>query len=68
MVKQDPDTEAGLRHRSHKGLPVALRIIAPIVRLMSRVLFKEHFRGSHNIPASGPAILVANHVSVVDPL
>lgn len=68
LVKQDPDTEAGLRRRSHKGLPVALRIIAPIVRLMSRALFKEHFRGSQNIPASGPAILVANHVSVVDPL
>lgn len=68
LVKQDPDTEAGLRDRSHKDLPIVLRIIAPIVRLMSRMIFRENFRGAHNIPASGPAILVANHVSVVDPL
>lgn len=39
-------------------------IVAPLVRLFMRV--KTH--GQENVPKTGPYILVANHMSMVDPL
>lgn len=51
-----------------RELSLTLRFVAPLVRSASRLLFKEKFRNRELIPATGPALLVINHVSVVDPL
>ncbi|PRZ43488.1 1-acyl-sn-glycerol-3-phosphate acyltransferase [Antricoccus suffuscus] len=51
-----------------RELSLTLRFVAPLVRNASRLLFKEKFRNRELIPATGPALLVLNHVSVVDPL
>ncbi|GAB3298467.1 1-acyl-sn-glycerol-3-phosphate acyltransferase [Epidermidibacterium keratini] len=57
------------RGRKTRGqLTPALRFMVPIVRNLSRGIFKERFEGLDNIPAQGPAILVLNHISVLDPL
>lgn len=57
--------------RKRPGAPevtLTLRLVAPIVRNLSRLLFKEKFLNRQLIPETGPALLVINHVSVVDPL
>lgn len=46
----------------------ALRLLIPIVRNLSRLIFKERFEDAERIPAQGPALLVLNHISVLDPL
>ncbi len=57
------------RGRKTRGkLTPALRFLVPIVRNLSRGVFKERFEGLDNVPAEGPAILVLNHISVLDPL
>jgi 1-acyl-sn-glycerol-3-phosphate acyltransferase len=38
------------------------------LRILFRVLFFVEYRGLHNIPASGPALIVPNHQSYLDPL
>lgn len=45
-----------------------LRLLIPIVRNLSRLIFKERFEGRERIPVEGPALLVLNHISVLDPL
>lgn len=39
-----------------------------VVLTSDRLLFKTEFVGQDNIPAEGPAIVVMNHISVLDPL
>ncbi|WP_134322436.1 lysophospholipid acyltransferase family protein [Cumulibacter soli] len=46
----------------------SLRLMIPVVRNLSRLTFKEKFEGRDQIPVDGPAILVLNHISVLDPL
>lgn len=36
--------------------------------LVARILFRLETRGAEHLPRSGPALLVANHVSFLDPL
>jgi 1-acyl-sn-glycerol-3-phosphate acyltransferase len=38
-----------------------------IVRPLFRVLYRVQVQGGENVPASGPAIVVANHDSLLDP-
>lgn len=45
-------------------LVLVAAILAPLVRLVMRI--KTH--GKENVPSTGPYILVANHMSMVDPL
>lgn len=54
--------------RSRGDLTLTLRFVIPIVRGMSKLLFKQRFENQEGIPSSGPVLLVINHVSVVDPL
>jgi 1-acyl-sn-glycerol-3-phosphate acyltransferase len=44
-----------------------MRLAEFLVRPMLWVLTKPDWRGQENIPASGPAILVFNHISYADP-
>ncbi|WP_194291499.1 lysophospholipid acyltransferase family protein [Cumulibacter manganitolerans] len=57
------------RGRKSAGrLTPALQFLVPIVRNLSRLIFKERFEQRENIPVQGPALLVLNHVSVLDPI
>ncbi len=40
-----------------------------LARLLTRVILgsKFHLRGTQNVPASGPVLIVSNHVGAVDP-
>lgn len=48
--------------------PPWLRFIVLVLYLPISGLFKLRWRGVEHLPASGPAILVINHVSYADPL
>lgn len=49
-------------------LTPALRFMVPVVRNLSRLVFKEKFEGQQHIPVQGPALVVLNHISTLDPL
>lgn len=63
-----PPQVAGTRHRAASGPEpvwvVVIRLLDGFVRLGLRV----RIAGLENIPRSGPALLVANHVSYLDPV
>ncbi|WP_026119762.1 lysophospholipid acyltransferase family protein [Nocardiopsis ganjiahuensis] len=42
----------------------AKAVVAPA----SRVLWPQRVEGAHHVPAQGPVILAANHLSIIDPL
>ena len=42
-------------------------ILKPIAVLLMRLGFRLEIRGREHVPSSGPALLVANHVSLLDP-
>jgi 1-acyl-sn-glycerol-3-phosphate acyltransferase len=42
-------------------------ILKPLIVLFARVLFRIEARGQHHVPATGPVLLVANHLSMLDP-
>jgi 1-acyl-sn-glycerol-3-phosphate acyltransferase len=46
---------------------VLYRAVKPIAVALMRVGFRLEVRGREHVPASGPVLLVANHVSVLDP-
>ncbi len=50
-----------LRRRSY--LPYPLELVA---KLMARLLYRVRATGAENVPASGGALLIANHLSYVD--
>jgi 1-acyl-sn-glycerol-3-phosphate acyltransferase len=45
-----------------------LDVLRPAVWLGARAYFRIRFEGIHNIPASGPLIIVSNHVTYADPV
>jgi 1-acyl-sn-glycerol-3-phosphate acyltransferase len=56
------------RGTSAEKSPPWLRFIVLVLYLPVSALFKLRWRGVEHLPASGPAILVINHVSYADPL
>jgi 1-acyl-sn-glycerol-3-phosphate acyltransferase len=52
------------RGRLSYGMVVAIVLVHPASSLM----FRLRYRHGDRIPASGPVLLVANHVSILDPL
>ena len=42
-------------------------ILKPLVVLLMRAWFKLRVRGAEHIPSSGPALIVSNHQSILDP-
>jgi 1-acyl-sn-glycerol-3-phosphate acyltransferase len=52
------------RHPVPAGIWVAIATVYPT----AAVLFRLRYRHGERIPATGPVLLVANHVSVLDPL
>jgi 1-acyl-sn-glycerol-3-phosphate acyltransferase len=52
------------RGRLSYGLVAAIAVVYPTSSLM----FRLRYRNGNRIPVSGPVLLVANHVSILDPL
>jgi 1-acyl-sn-glycerol-3-phosphate acyltransferase len=44
----------------------AARIVRSSIHFLTRIFYKPTYIGFENIPATGPAILICNHVSYVD--
>lgn len=42
-------------------------ILKPVAVALMRLLFRVEGRGTEHVPAEGPVLIVANHVSVLDP-
>jgi len=47
--------------------PPWLRVVVVICSLPVSALFRLRWHSAHHIPATGPAIIVANHISYADP-
>ena len=54
------------RTRGH--IPPALWLAVGLIVPVSSLLFRLRYRHAERIPARGPVLLVANHVSILDPL
>jgi 1-acyl-sn-glycerol-3-phosphate acyltransferase len=52
------------RGRLSYGMLVAIVVVYPVASLM----FRLRYRHADRLPATGPVLLVANHVSILDPL
>jgi 1-acyl-sn-glycerol-3-phosphate acyltransferase len=52
------------RGRLSNGMVAAIVVVYPAASLM----FRLRYRHAERIPATGPVLLVANHVSILDPL
>jgi 1-acyl-sn-glycerol-3-phosphate acyltransferase len=52
------------RGRLTYGMVAAIVVVHPVASLM----FRLRYRHAERLPATGPVLLVANHVSVLDPL
>lgn len=50
------------RHLAHDPSP----LFRTIAHKLTRFVYKPHYIGFDNIPATGPAVLISNHVSYVD--
>jgi 1-acyl-sn-glycerol-3-phosphate acyltransferase len=42
-------------------------ILKPLAVILMRVFFRLEVRGREHVPATGPVLIVSNHVSVLDP-
>jgi 1-acyl-sn-glycerol-3-phosphate acyltransferase len=45
-----------------------MRLSRPLVHALARLFFRIRFIGTEHVPAAGPVVLVANHVSYMDPV
>lgn len=62
----EPSVKRGRKTAGKLG--PTLQFMVPTVRGLSRAVFKEKFEGQEHIPVQGPALIVLNHISVLDPL
>ena len=59
----------GLLARTNEPTPNrVLSIFGPVLRTVTRLWTDETWRGTENIPMTGPAIVVPNHISSLDPV
>jgi 1-acyl-sn-glycerol-3-phosphate acyltransferase len=54
--------------RTRGRIPLALWICIAVVVPVSALMFRLRYRHGERLPATGPVLLVANHVSILDPL
>jgi 1-acyl-sn-glycerol-3-phosphate acyltransferase len=54
--------------RTRGSVPPALALAVVLIVPVSSLLFRLRYRHGERIPATGPVLLVANHVSLLDPL
>ena len=56
------------RWRTRRPLSPAVGVIVALIYPLTKLLFRMRYRHLERIPATGPVLLVANHVSILDPL
>ncbi len=56
------------RWRTRRPITLTMAICILIVHPVSSLLFRLRYRHGERLPARGPVLVVANHVSVLDPL
>ncbi len=56
------------KRRTRGRMPLALRIAVAVVYPLAGLLFRLRYRHPERIPATGPVLLVINHISILDPL
>jgi 1-acyl-sn-glycerol-3-phosphate acyltransferase len=64
-------TEAARRpaeRRSRRPMSLAVWVVFLVIYPVTVLLFRMRYRHLDRIPATGPVLLVANHVSILDPL
>lgn len=66
MATQHEDT--GPDPTRWQGREFAYPILRPLIDLIARIVARMEFRGLEHIPRQGPAVIMANHVSHLDPL
>ena len=70
-VAQDPSVSTPVadgRARRRGRLTPALAIAVAVVYPLAALLFRLRYRHPERIPATGPVLLVINHISILDPL
>ncbi|TFV61750.1 1-acyl-sn-glycerol-3-phosphate acyltransferase [Geodermatophilus sp. DF01-2] len=76
-MTQDGSPDAGLsratgappsRWRTRRPLPPALLLCVLVIYPVTLLLFRMRYRHAERFPRTGPVLVVANHVSVLDPL
>lgn len=66
-----PEPQAGVRppRWSTRGrAPLTMWICILLIYPVASLLFRLRYRHGHRLPATGPVLVVTNHVSVLDPL
>jgi len=56
------------RWRTRGRIGWALWLCIVVVFPASKLMFRTRYRGGERLPTSGPVLLVANHVSILDPI
>jgi 1-acyl-sn-glycerol-3-phosphate acyltransferase len=72
-VTQDAHTGAGhvkrpMKWRTRRPFPLGMLVAIPTVYPVASLVFRLRYRHGERIPATGPVLVVANHVSVLDPI
>ncbi|MCW2739864.1 MAG: 1-acyl-sn-glycerol-3-phosphate acyltransferase [Blastococcus sp.] len=77
MTEQRSGEAAGLRERAasrpskwrtRRPVPVTMWICIVVVYPMAALMFRLRYRHAERLPTRGPVLLVANHVSILDPI
>jgi 1-acyl-sn-glycerol-3-phosphate acyltransferase len=69
------DAHTGARHekrpmkwRTRRPFPPGMLVAIPTVYPVASLLFRLRYRHGERIPPTGPVLVVANHISVLDPM
>ena len=66
--KGDRPARRPMKWRTRRPFPPGMAVCIPTVYPVASLLFKLRYRHGERIPPTGPVLLVANHVSVLDPI
>jgi 1-acyl-sn-glycerol-3-phosphate acyltransferase len=63
-----PSGRGPSKWRTRRPVPWGMWLCIPIVYPLASLMFRLRYRHSERIPATGPVLVVANHVSILDPI